>query len=431
MVAASNKESHYTLHLGSCHDVLDTLPENSVDSIVTDPPYEINFMAKTWDNAGVAFNPVTWQKALRVLKPGGHMLVFGHSRKMHRIIVAIEDAGFEIRDTLMWLYGSGFPKSHNVGLSVDKKLGHGDRGHRISTASRYHPDGTFEPNGEKLEPYMGKTSQGLKWQGWGTALKPAYEPIVLARKPFKGSIAENVLEHGTGGINIDECRVKSKDAPEGRKRHGGGKEENHTSFYLPDSEHESPAGRFPANVMHDGSEESTKDMWDWETDSDASRYFYCAKANKKDRDEGLDYKQAELPASAEFRPNHMEKAQKGEGGNPYGRWKPVKNTHPTVKPTELMQYLVRLITPKGGTVLDPFMGSGSTGKATMIENNERNANYHFIGIDLEQEYIDIAKARIEYGISYQEHKAKEKEAETVDENQTSIFDFLGSQQNRS
>ena len=415
----------YTLHLGNCHDVLDTLEENSVDSIVTDTPYEINFMAKSWDNAGVAFNPVTWEKALRVLKPGGHMLVFGHSRKMHRITVAIEDAGFEIRDTLMWIYGSGFPKSHDISKAIDKKLG-AERGMIGTKRGVRGADGTGHENampgkgtGIKqaqidVDITTPATPQAKQYDGWGTALKPAYEPIVLARKPFKGSVAENVLEHGTGGINIDECRVgfgTETDSRVGTKA----KNESTHGFWQENIgegvQMYKGNGRFPANVMHDGSEESTKDMWDWETDSDASRYFYCAKASKKDRDEGL-FKDFET----------VNDGRKKDIDNAYQRGlTPRKNTHPTVKPTELMQYLVRLITPKGGTVLDPFMGSGSTGKATMIENQERNADYKFVGIDLTEEYIDIAKARIEYGLNYFQNK--EKEAQKVSDQQTSIFDF--------
>lgn len=193
---------------GSNLDILPTLEENSVDAIVTDPPYELGFMNKKWDSSGIAYNVELWKQALRVLKSGGYLLAFGGTRTYHRIACAIEDAGFEIRDCLMWLYGSGFPKSMNIGLAIDKKMGCSDRGHRIAVANRCHPDGTLEPNGEFLSKYKGRTKEGEQWEGWGTALKPAYEPIIMARKPIsENSIAENVLKYGVGGINIDECRV--------------------------------------------------------------------------------------------------------------------------------------------------------------------------------------------------------------------------------
>ena len=422
------QDENYTIHLGNCHDVLDELPENSVDSIVTDPPYEINFMAKSWDNAGVAFNPETWRKAMRVLKPGGHLLAFSHSRRFHRMAVAIEDAGFEIRDTIMWLYGSGFPKSHDISKAIDKKLGAERRKVLVETkkgnAQRLgigEQGQTYgDSHGGFTEESKPATPEAKQWNGWGTALKPAYEPIVMARKPFKGSIADNVLEKGVGGINIDECRVETEDKMKAQgPRSGNGNAGNWKDWVGPNY-NPNDKGRFPANVLHDGSEEATKDMWDWETDNDASRYFYTAKASKVDRNEGLGHLEEKLPASAEFRPNHMEKAMQGEGGNPYGRWKPTKNTHPTVKPTDLMQYLIRLVTPKGGTVLDPFMGSGSTGKGAMVENNTRLADYKFIGIDLSEEYCEIAKARMEFGKRYVEEKEKQK----TGNDQVSIFDVM-------
>ena len=274
-----------------------------VDSIVTDPPYELGFMGKTWDATGIAYSTELWKLALQVLKPGGHLLAFGGSRKYHRMAVAIEDAGFEIRDQLMWLYGSGFPKSLNIGKAIDKKNG---------------------VQGEMNE-----------YEGWGTALKPAHEPIVMARKPLsEKSIADNVLKHGTGGINIDDCRVGVTP----------------TINY----------GRFPANVMHDGSDE-VLESFPVAKESPA-RFFYCPKVSTKEREMGLD------SATSSTK----------------------KNTHPTVKPIALMEYLCTLITPKNGIVLDPFMGSGSTGIGAT------NLGFKFIGIELEPEYYEIAKARIEY-----------------------------------
>ena len=289
------------LHHGDCLNVLARMPSHSVAAIIADPPYGLSFMGKGWDYQVPSVE--IWGQCLRVLKPGGHLLAFAGTRTQHRMCVNIEDAGFEIRDMIAWVYGSGFPKSHNVG------------------------------------------------DGWGTALKPALEPITVARKPFKGTVANNVLTHGTGAINIDGCRVGGDD------------------------------GRWPANLIHDGSDEVTElfphcdgkvgmrgntgqgnsiygkfnhqeDRKKGVTDSgSAARFFYCAKANKKDREDG--------------------------------------NTHPTVKPTDLMAYLCRLVTPPGGVILDPFMGSGSTGKAAMREG------FSFIGIEREAEYFVIAKARLE------------------------------------
>jgi hypothetical protein len=267
------KEENYTIYNGSMLDMLEVIKSNSIDSIVCDPPYHLQsivarfgkensaeaqygndgafkrlskgFMGKEWDGGDIAFQPSTWRKCYEVLKPGGYLLAFGGSRTFHRIAVAIEDAGFEIRDTIMYLYGSGFPKSHNIGLAIDKKMGSPDRGHRIATASRFHPDGTFEPNGEAIPPYEAKTNEGSKWQGWGTALKPAYEPIIVARKPMRTTVVENVMLYGVGGINIDECRVGNKEIT----TNGCGRQEN---SWLPKSDeplNTTHEGRFPANII--------------------------------------------------------------------------------------------------------------------------------------------------------------------------------------
>jgi len=320
------------LMLGNCLDKLKELDANSVDSIVTDPPYGLSFMGKKWDYDVPSAE--IWEECLRVLKPGGYLLAFAGTRTQHRMAVRIEDAGFEIRDMIAWVYGSGFPKSHNISKALDK------------TAPA--------------------TDDAKKWDGWGTALKPALEPITVARKPLKEkTVAKNVLKYGTGAINIDESRVPAN-AEE--------------------------LGRFPANLIHDGSEEVTELFPNTNNGNEgsAARFFYVPKTSKKDRNEGLDKFNAKATAASEFRPNHAEKAERGEDGNPYGRWKPEKNNHPTVKPTDLMRYLVRMVTPKGGTTLDPFMGSGSTGKAAKIEGLD------FIGIELEEEYFEIARSRIEH-----------------------------------
>lgn len=374
---------------GDCIEMMRTLPDASVDSIVTDPPYHLTeasrgghactnnpamphgrhrigdkgFMGKVWDGGDVAFRPETWAEALRVLKPGGHLLAFSGTRTYHRMVCAIEDAGFEIRDQIGWVYGSGFPKSRNL-------------------------DG--------------------EWEGWGTALKPAWEPIVVARKPLSGTVAANVLEFGTGALNIDGCRVGWPDGipPQVGTPAWGGPAKKLTAApgqqgSTVERAEPSQLGRWPANLIHDGSDEvlaafpqapgqladasgnaearKTQNVYgamrrgrgdEPSADSDnagavgfrmkpgarrldagsAARFFYCAKASKADRGDG--------------------------------------NTHPTVKPTDLMRYLCRLVTPPGGLVLDPFMGSGSTGRGAVLEG------FAFIGIEREAEYLDIARARI-------------------------------------
>lgn len=372
---------------GDCLEELDKLDENSVDAIVTDPPYGLTsitkrfgkegsapakygkdgsfarlskgFMGKEWDGSGIEYNVEMWQKCLRVLKPGGYLLAFGGTRTYHRIACAIEDAGFEIRDCIMWLYGSGFPKSMNIGLAIDKK-------------------------NEYKSEYEERIAQN-EWKGWGTALKPSYEPIIVARKPFKGSLVDNVMKYGVGGLNIDECRVSPTGEKLGRNNHVNtyGGVALHTSNTPGLDQSDKPDnGRFPANTILD-----SKEGEEWR------RYFYCAKASKKDRDEGLDEFEEK---TAGQRTNRKE----GSAGiTAYaGATGKAKNFHPTVKPTSLMQYLIRLVAPKGATILDPFMGSGSTGKAVMYENKERNANYKFIGIEKDAEYCKIAEARIKNAV---------------------------------
>lgn len=365
----------YTLLQGDCLEVMRGMADNSVDAIVTDPPYGLSFMGKKWDYDVPSVD--VWREALRVLKPGGHLLSFSGSRTYHRMAVAVEDAGFEIRDQIMWIYGSGFPKN--------------------ATSS----------------------------------LKPAHEPCVMARKPLEGTMAANALKHGTGNLNIDACRIKSD---ENRSRSSG---ENKNAYGSQSSGEfsQNDGGRFPANLIHDGSEEvvalfphgksgggrkgeggirnylgSSKSnslsgnrgglgiggklFWDegrkdhytltasYDAEGSASRFFYCAKASKRDRDEGLEG----LEGLA------RQTMGNGIGGQPNQQIANNKNPHPTVKPTTLMRYLVRLITPPSGMVLDPFMGSGSTGKAAMLEG------FNFIGIEREPEYLEIARQRIEAAI---------------------------------
>ena len=424
---------------GNMLEELDKLDENSIDSIVTDPPYELNFMGKGWDNAGISFNKETWEKCLRVLKPGGHLLAFGGSRTFHRIAVAIEDAGFEIRDTIMWIYGSGFPKSMNIGIELDKRNG------VESDVVGFNKGGVSSRAFQSAETttaggYEIKKAKN-KWDGWGTQLKPSYEPVIVARKPLDGSILDNVEKYGVGGINIDECRIEHNEevkTTNRQARQDGTVFDNNNSGF--DSSKltmasANPNGRFPNNVIltyddtdkeeviRTGQEggfpytsggtrvnttavrQSDKNSgygFDVNTRSEyadsgsASRYFYCAKASKKDREEGLDYFPSKTMYVADNEHGNLAASYVKKSVEDMGDEQVRKNIHPTVKPTELMQYLVRLVTPKGGTVLDPFTGSGTTGKAVAYENNERNANYKFIGIELSSEYAEIAKARITY-----------------------------------
>lgn len=420
----------FTIHHGSNLDILPSLPDNSVDSIVTDPPYELGFMGKSWDSTGIAYNVEMWKQCLRVLRPGGHLVAFSGSRTYHRMAVAIEDAGFQIRDQMMWVYGSGFPKSHNVGLNVDKLNGITKNRGKAFVVAGQSKQRDKDTGGDLVagSNTIGAYKAQNKWDGWGTALKPAHEPIVLARKPLEGTVAENVLKWGTGGINIDGCRVDYQSESDKAIAHNNAlgmerlkiKEgEKLGSFDGGWKKHKPqlPTGRFPANLMHDGSQEvldlfptsgkgnggepysyagreyDNKDTSMFNGDKpqapsnfndsgSAARFFYCPKANKKDRDEGCD-------DFEERRESDRPSDDKVGGDNPRNRSNtPRKNSHPTVKPTELMRYLCRLITPPNGTVLDPFNGSGSTGKASVLEG------FNYIGIELDADYIKISEARI-------------------------------------
>jgi len=398
-----------TVLVGDCREVMQTMADNSVDAIVTDPPYELGFMGKSWDSTGVAYDVTVWQECLRVLKPGGHLLAFGGSRTYHRLAVAIEDAGFQIRDQIMWVYGSGFPKSLNIGKAIDKASG-AER-EVVSTYETHdiRNAGLMDRKGSMtVEVTAPATAEAKEWEGWGTALKPAHEPIVMARKPLDGTVANNVLTHGVGGLNIDGCRVgegtgESKTVQYPDIRGNNYNNASGTVEYTVTNQ-----GRFPANFIHDGSDEvlelfpdskagkprddrGTGGIWSesmgvpcgpqYGDDGSAARFFYCAKASKKDRNEGLD-------GFAEKRPD--ERTTTGMGTFDEKGVAKQANHHPTVKPTELMRYLCRLITPPNGTVLDPFTGSGSTGKAATLEG------LSFIGIEQSAEYAEIANARINH-----------------------------------
>jgi site-specific DNA-methyltransferase (adenine-specific) len=411
------------IYAGNNLDILPELQSNSVDSIVCDPPYELGFMGKSWDNSGIAYSVELWQQCLRVLKPGGHLLAFGGTRTWHRLAVAIEDAGFEIRDNIAWLYGSGFPKSHNISKAIDKAAGVEFEAKPASGVGfMNNTDDGYNTTLNQLTRTGVSTDEAKEWDGWGTALKPAHEPIVVARKPVIGTVAENVLQYGTGGLNIDASRigteVRKNNINDFSNQHGNQFGNGEPIAKLGESE---VTGRWPANIILDeytaelldqqsGVSKSSPSQkretihaeeiygkglgnWSGSTHNDsggASRFFYVAKASKRDRNEGLEELNEQYSAAAEFRPNHMDKALEGDSGNPYGRFQPVKNFHPTVKPTALMQYLIRLVTPENGTVLDPFAGSGSTGKAAILEGKR------FIGIELTPEYLPIIEGRLKH-----------------------------------
>jgi len=442
---------HYKLYHGNMLDLLDVIEPNTISSIVTDPPYELNFMGKGWDNSWIAFQKSTWENCLKVLKPWWYLLAFWGSRTYHRIACAIEDAGFEIRDCIMWLYGSWFPKSMNIWLAIDKKnwlqwqrwvwwFNVWVKWEQDNRKAKLHIWSTTDWSKQPwYSDYKSDLAKLRAW--WGTALKPSYEPIIVARKPLEWSCTDNVIKYWVGGINIDECRVwfvndnENTLRPTWNSQYFGTYNNKNSVWWSTD-------GRFPANTIltywDDDKEEVcwwfpyTKSTWgswiasqintfknvrmwaNWKNtwanlgwlwdEWSAARYFYCAKASKRDRDEGLD--------------KEWEKVNDGRNtpiDNPFQRWETLrKNTHPTVKPTDLMQYLVRLVTPNGWTVLDPFNWSGSTWKAVMYENKDRNKNYKYIWIELTEEYLPIAKARIEYAINAVEEKQEQKQPTLFD-----------------
>jgi site-specific DNA-methyltransferase (adenine-specific) len=379
-----------TLYHGDCLNVLATLPAESVDSIVTDPPYGLSFMGKKWDYDVPSVE--IWEQCLRVLKPGGHLLAFAGTRTQHRMAVRIEDAGFEIRDMIAWVYGSGFPKSLDVSKAIDKAAGAEREVVGVSsvTGNRVSPtwkDGSGLQGNTNLLTAP-STEAAKQWAGWGTALKPSLEPITVARKPLRGTVAANVLQYGTGGLNVDGCRVGMEERPRleaGFVRNGRTDEEVFATGYgRPKEINGTVSGRWPANIIHDGSDEvvglfpDRKTTWvspshannrsgdflgelkhpgqqGFNDTGSAARFFYTAKADASERRD---------------------------------------SKHPTVKPVALMRYLVRLVTPIGATVIDPFCGSGTTLEAAMLESCKA------IGIEMNPEYCGDAVERLRQGVLF-------------------------------
>jgi DNA modification methylase len=505
---------------GDCREQLATLPDASIDAIVTDPPYELGFMGKRWDATGIAYDPVVWSECLRVLKPGGHLLAFGGTRTYHRMTVAIEDAGFEIRDSLHWLYGSGFPKSLDVSKAIDKRggaaapfvafrdaireameqqgitrkalqdaLGNHMLSHYLTAGSQpaipsvrdyliirdtlemsdewdalflppaerevighaearsftFHPGENRSTEAVVLDVTAPSTDTAQQWNGWGTALKPAHEPIVLARKPLVGTVAANVMEYGTGALNIDGTRVSGSSWGTRPPRtanaiYNAGAGTNHTASASADG------GRWPANLVlthspecatecvpecpvaildgqsgtltsgsnptrrggdaarsvfgtfagqtdaqqHRGADSGgasrffTTTTWDPEIDAP---FFYVPKPSRRERNAGLDG-MPERTNIYGMRPRIPEDGDKPGSVNDKFQTQPAANFHPTVKPVALMRHLVRLITPSGGTVLDPFLGSGTTAVAATLEG------FDWIGCELTLDYLPIIEARV-------------------------------------
>jgi site-specific DNA-methyltransferase (adenine-specific) len=376
-----------TLPHGDCRDVKATLGTATVDAIVTDPPYELGFMGRRWDASGIAYDHEVWKRAYDVLKPGGHLLAFGGTRTWHRLACAIEDAGFEVRDSIAWMYGSGFPKSLDVSKAIDKAAGvkrqviGSDTKARSTSGKSALPTLTGSTVYETWDITAPATDAAREWSGWGTALKPAHEPIVVARKPLMGTVAENVLTHGTGALNIDGSRIGTDGATKRASQESGKTSAGWTTGHDIVSLN---AGRWPANVILDESQAAELDRQsgvvkgqvgmtkttgghrfitgDTETvqqfdhgvsdTGGASRFFYVPKANASERPKDGD------------------------------------TAHPTVKPLDLMRYLVKLVTPPGGTVLEPFAGSGTTLEACVVEG------FHVVGIELTEDYLPLIVQRL-------------------------------------
>lgn len=380
--------SDVTLYLGDCLDVMRGMDAGSVDAVICDPPYGLSFMGKGWDH-GVPGAPF-WEAALRVAKPGAMLLAFGGTRTHHRLMCAIEDAGWEIRDCLMWLYGSGFPKSMDISKAIDKAAGAEREVVSESPFNSRRPNegdtgnGTYGQGGYKSYITAPATDAAQEWQGWGTALKPAWEPIIMAMKSLDGTFANNALMHGVAGINVDGCRVGDTGARNNGRKRGTNGIYGEIGATVPV---DYGKGRWPANLLLD---EGAAAMLDEQVGTlksgGASRFFYVAKASRADRNEGLDRMPEQTRNGKDYR-RKINTSKKSDGGNRGDI--PRANHHPTVKPTQLMRYLCKMVTRSNGVILDPFMGSGSTGKAAMLEG------FCFAGIELDPGYFAIAQRRIE------------------------------------
>lgn len=401
---------------GDCLFVMPTLDENSVDAVICDPPYGLKFMGKEWDH-GIPGTPF-WEAARRVSKPGAYLLAFGGTRTHHRLMVAIEDAGWEIRDVLMWLYGSGFPKSMDVSKAIDKEAGHW----RVRANAVESGNGAMSgPNYERTNKGEPITEPAAAWKGYGTALKPAWEPIILARKAISGTVASNVQEHGTGALNIDGCRIGNRASdPQHRPASASGVGHGKTCYGTRDGQAGVYAeGRWPANLILDEESAARLDEQSGPSTSSskpitgvqkrrqdtgapgkgelreqisvgygdsggASRFFYTAKASRSERESGLEHLPRQVTNDS-TPPGTLGANSPRAGAIRSGTR---HNHHPTVKPLDLMQWLCRLVTPKGGLILDPFCGSGSTGRAAVAEG------FSFTGIEKTPAYAALARARI-------------------------------------
>ena len=454
------EENGATLYHGDCLEVISALPDNSVDSVITDPPYELGFMGKKWDGSGIAYSVELWRECFRVLKPGGHLLAFGGTRTWHRLAVAIEDSGFEVRDSIAWMYGQGFPKSLDVSKAIDKKQGakrkvikarkFGGRSADTATAgaSNGGTSGGYNYKDDRSITAPA-TSEAEKWSGWGTALKPAFEPIVVARKPLIGTVAENVLEHGTGALNIDASRIGT----DGGTRRDGKADQPNGAGWENMRGHgiaELNAGRFPANVIlthHADCERTgsrtesvaknvdftdTKQADGWGTgkavtteQEQTTPVYECAEgcpAAMLDKQSGVRVSNVRSLTGTNHKRADSYSPDRGEGDDDRGysdkggasrffkqtEWEPELDapftyipkpskkerpsvegvSHPTVKPLKLMRYLVKLVTPPGGIVLDPFAGSGTTLEAAVDEG------FSAIGIELTEEYLPLIVDRL-------------------------------------
>lgn len=389
---------------------LKALPSESVDAIVTDPPYELGFMGKKWDASGIAYNVELWAECLRVLKSGGHLLAFSGTRTYHRMAVAIEDAGFEVRDMLEWVYASGFPKSHNISKAIDKMegaerevVGKKECGYQVSISKTRLEQG-HRPNltnsTKEVNITAPATEKAKEWDGWGTALKPAHEPICMARKPLsEKTIVENVLKHGTGAIDIDGCRIptsedltknygsiRKSDDEMGERVGKFGFRQGKDS--VAEATESTALGRFPANILctDDALGEEKSRYFDIDVWAEKHGLLQFPKASKAERNKGCEGLEEKL-STRQFMEGTDPNFVCSDGSKRTRALPKATNHHPTVKPVHLMAWLIRLVSKEGDIVLDPFGGSGTTGVACNMLNRK------FILMEQSEEYVEIIKSR--------------------------------------